>query len=664
MTDPRKRCLAALVFVILIAAAPSALRADGEGPRASRPEASADWSTYGGDYANTRFSRLADINRGNVANLKVRWISHTGLGADTFVNFNTNPIVVGGKMYVTDPGNSLTFEQHVFALDAATGKKLWKRTLPQTNTPERLGFLPWRANRGAAVGSDKVYVATLDARLWALDAATGKPTKGFGDGDGPEGSVRVADIEAGYYLTMAPLFVPAGLVPPGGPASGHDLVIIGISGAENETRGFVTAYDAGTGKLLWRFFTVPAPDEFGGDTWPRGRGLFADPFQRGGGAVWMTPAYDPDAGLLIVPVGNAGPDLDGTHRAGANLFTASILALKIATGKRAWHFQEVHHDLWDYDQGSPPVLFDWKVKDRSVPAVGAAGKTGWFYVLDRRNGKPLIPCPERPVPTYTVIKAPDGTPERPFPTQPVCMSEAFVPQGGRTLPSGRYVSPIFTLPGAPGTQTGPYLGLPKLPGDAPVPQVPISDIIIEPGAAGGSEWSPVSFDPRLGLAFVAGNIGPMSYTSMPEKKPTPGRINAGGWWSFTPEDVAKDWSSVLSAMDVGSGKIRWRQRSDGLLVGGSCATQTGLVFSGELQMKPNAKLGFESYFSAFDARTGERLFRFRIPGDVGVNAPCVTFLAGGEQLVAVAIGGSFFPGRYHLKVIPTGDAVYVFGLRR
>jgi quinohemoprotein ethanol dehydrogenase len=620
--------------------------------------AGSEWATYGGDYGNTRFSRLAQIDVANVDQLELRWSFSTGLGQNIAINFQTNPLVVDGVMFVTDPGARQTTEQHVFALDAKTGDRLWESKLSLSTTPDILGFLPSRPNRGVAFGKGRVYVATLDARLWALDASSGRPIKDFGDGRGPyRGAVTVADIEAGYYETMAPLFIPRELIPVGGRASGHDLVVLGVSGAENETRGFISAYDADTGELLWRFFTVPEPGEFGSDTWPTIlAGPFADPFNRGGGSAWMTPAYDPELGLLYQGIGNAGPDFDGTHRDGANLFTVSILALNVATGERAWHFQEVHHDLWDYDQSAPPVLFDINRGPSSVKAVGAAGKTGWFYILNRLTGRPIIPCPEQRVPTATDVVAPDGTLEQPYPTQPHCKSDPFVPQGDRSLPSGRFVEPIFTPPGAPTGEVGPF-GLPIVSSLT----VPTGDALIEPAVVGGSDWSPVSYNPRQGLAYIMGTVAPMRITAIPADKPTPGQLTFGGTLVATRDEILSDFSGAITAMDVKSGKVRWQTPTETVLVGGSCTTAGGLVFAGEADHQRGQNpdpFAPDTFFTAFDAANGQRLWRYPIPGRAGVNAPCVSYEVDGEQFIAVAAGGTFF------GFFQPGDTIYVFGLPR
>jgi alcohol dehydrogenase (cytochrome c) len=459
-------------------------------------------------------------------------------------------------------------------------------------------------------------LTTLDARLWALEASTGLPVRSFGDGVGPPGSVSVADNDAGFSLTMAPLFVPRASIPKGGVTHRKDVVIVGTSGGEFGTRGFVTAYDAATGDILWRFFTIPAPGEFGGDTWPTLSGRFSDPFLRGGGAVWMTPAYDSAKGWLFVAVGNPSPNLDGTHRAGDNLFTNSIVAIDIRTGQRVWHFQQVHHDLWDYDPASPPLLFD--VAD--IPAVGQAGKTGMFYILDRRTGIPIFPCPETPVPGSDVV-APDGTPEIVSPTQPLCGPEQqFVPfvrpgEPPRELPWGQTVEPIFT------------------------PPVTRDGVIIEPAFSGGSQWSPVAFHPGLGLAFVSGVVWPASYFTFPEIEPHPGVFWLGG----LPIPQLFGIGGTFTAIDVLTGAQKWQNTTPWPLVGGSLATAGGLIFYGEGNL-------FGGAFVALDAATGVQ--RFRFPTNGGVNAAPMTFLANGKQLITVAAGG-------HLHYLSRLDSLLV-----
>jgi quinohemoprotein ethanol dehydrogenase len=573
-----------------------------------------EWPTYGGSFSNQRFSQLDQITGANVGSLRVKWTFPIPDAGTSGASLETTPLVVKGSevglptrdavMLVSSPRN------RALALDAATGEQVWEFSAP-LRSPLKLCCAS--SNRGVAfarvevapnVLESRVYMATLDARLWALDATTGQPATSFADGVGPLGSVTVADNNAGFSLTMAPLFIPRGNIPSGGEASGRDLMIVGISGAEFETRGFVTAYDAVTGDLLWRFFTIPAPGEFGGDTWPTivAPDPFADPFLRGGGSVWMTPAYDPTAGRLFIAVGNPAPALDGTHRAGDNLFTAAIVALDVRSGERVWHFQEVHHDLWDYDAASPPVLFEVN----GTRAVGQAGKTGLFYSLNGETGEPLFPCPETPVPASQVV-APDGMPEMASPTQPLCgEGQQFVP---------------FARPGERGAIfTPPAMGLRAL---RP----------IEPGVRGGSKWSPVAFHAGLGLALISGIVEPTRFIAAPEVEPTPGDTSFGG----TPFSILRGTAGTFPAVDVTAGTRRWQKQTSMPLIGGAMATAGGIVFYGESTPTGGA-------FIALDASTGAELFRFPTTG--GVSAAPMTFVAQGKQLVSVAAGGNvLFPSR-------------------
>jgi alcohol dehydrogenase (cytochrome c) len=589
----------------------------------------ADWPTYGGNYGQQRYSRLEQVTTRNAGRLKVAWtFAVPDAGADD-ASLQVTPLVVRGRdaglpavdavMLVTSPLG------RVIALDAGLGQKLWEFVPPLR---EPLKSCCSKANRGAAFGSvatggdaiqPRVYVTTLDARLWSLSATTGQPAAGFGDGAGPAGSVSVADNTLGYSLTMAPLFVPREDIPGGKGPHGHDLVIVGTSGADFETRGFVAAYDALTGELVWRFFTVPAPGDFGGDTWPVLKGRFADPYLRGGGPAWMTPAYDAASGRLFVAVGNPAPNLDGTHRTGNNLFTDSIVALDVRTGAHVWHYQQVHHDLWDYDPASPPLLFDAAGR----PAVGEAGKTGFFYILDRETGVPIFPCLETPVPPSDVV-APDGSPEVASATQPVCEPGLqFVPllrpgDVPRDPGSAAPIQPIFTPPAKGGTR-------------------------VQPAVFGGAEWSPVASHPGLGLVFIAGLVQPANYLAAPERKPKPGQFRFGG----IPIPELVHVSGTLTAIDVNAGTVRWQNQTARPLVGGSLATAGGLVFYGEGTPVGGA-------FVALDASTGGELFRYKTRG--GVNAPPITFLANGKQLVAVGAGG-------HLHYLSHPDNLLIaFGL--
>ena len=386
-----------------------------------------NWLTYGKDYSNRRWVSSTQISTANVGTLVPRWVYQTG---GPIGSFQATPLVVDGVMYVTTPFN------HAMAVDARTGKQLWRYEHKLGGTQV---FCCGPNNRGVAVADGKVFMATLDARLVALDQKTGKLAW----------NTQAADPSAGYGFTMAPLFYKG-------------MVIVGTSGAEYGIRGFVDAYDAATGKQKWRFYTIPDKGWEGdfAPTTPEGNELhrdvarekasmakYKDAWKRGGGSMWMTPAVDPETETLFVLVGNASPDLDGSVRPGDNLYTNSMVALDVQTGKYRWHYQYIPHDVWDLDAVSPAVLFDALGPDGTtrVKAVGHAGKTGWFYVHDRATGK--------------LIRK----------------SEAFVPQEN-----------MFAQPTEKGTR-------------------------MLPGANGGTEWSPLAYSPDTQMVYVSGLHQPMNY---------------------------------------------------------------------------------------------------------------------------------------------------------
>jgi alcohol dehydrogenase (cytochrome c) len=501
---------------------------------------SAQWPSYGRDYTNQRYSPLSQINTGTVSQLQLAWHFKTGIAE----SFETSPLIVGRTMYVTTPMN------HLLALDAATGAKKWEYIHPLGTTTMCCG----PNNRGAAYFNGRVYMGTLDGQMVALDTATGHA----------DWTVQVADNKKGYSITMAPVI-----------ADGK--VVIGVSGAEYGIRGRVSAFDASTGALVWRWFTIPGPDE--GGWWgkwqttdpfgvPMNRDVaqekrdsakYADAWKRGGGSVWQTPAVDLARGLLILTVNNPSPDIDGVVRPGDNLYTDCIVALDLKSGKVRWYFQEVPHDTWDYDPISPPVIMD--VKDSAgamVPAVAQAGKTGWVYVLDRRTGKPIR------------------------------RSDAFVEQKG-----------MFTR----ATRQGVH---------------------VLPGGNGGSEWSPTAYSRLTGYLYVLGLNEHDLYKLRPEKYAAPASYLTGVWYSSEPK---KDYGS-FSAVDLNTGRIAWQDTVAHPMVGGAMATAGGLVFVGTKDRR----------FLGIDGKSGKILWTYGAPG--GVNAPPVSYMIDGRQYVAVAAGGN------------------------
>ncbi len=326
-----------------------------------------NWLSYGKDYSNTRYASSRKITTQNVGTLIPRWVYQTG---GPIGSFETTPLVVDGVMYLTTPFN------HAIALDARTGKQVWRYEHKQSGTPI---ICCGPNNRGLAAAYGRVYMATLDAHLVALDQKTGKVVW----------DVQVDDPTAGYSLTIAPLAYKG-------------MIIVGNSGAEYGVRGFVDAYNATDGKRVWRFWSIPDTGWEGkwSPTTPEGEKLnrdlnkeqadfakYKDSWQRGGGSTWMTPAVDPATDTVFIVVGNPSPDLDGSIRPGDNLYTESMVALDVKTGKYKWHYQYVPHDVWDLDAVSPAVLFETMADGKRVKAVGHAGKTGWFYIHDRATGK-------------------------------------------------------------------------------------------------------------------------------------------------------------------------------------------------------------------------------------------------------------------------------------
>lgn len=304
----------------------------------------ADWLLHGRDYFNQRFSPLKDIDVGNVSSLVPVALVQTGITS----SFETTPIVVNGVMYATTP--TVDNKMKVLAIRADSGDVIWESTNPLGDFKICCGPV----NRGVAVGYGNVYVLTLDDRLIALDAASGEVRWNIG----------VADATVGYSETMAPQIYKG-------------RIIVGSAGGEWPIRGFVAAFDASTGKEAWRWQSTD-PESYAGDAW-----------QRGGGMVWTTPAIDAQRDLIIFSTGNPNPDLYGPSRQGDNLYTDSIVALHASNGKLAWYYQEVPHDVWDYDAVSNVVLFDTVDHGKTVPAAGEAGKTGWFYIVNRDTGKPI-----------------------------------------------------------------------------------------------------------------------------------------------------------------------------------------------------------------------------------------------------------------------------------
>jgi alcohol dehydrogenase (cytochrome c) len=450
------------------------------------------WVTFSGDYTGQRHSPLTQITPANVAQLAEQWTFDSALpvrGRGT----EATPLYFGGRLYVTGLAG------HAWALDARTGKPSWTY---RREYPSGMVNCCGAINRGFAVLGDTLYMGTIDARLIAVSVKDGAVIW-----ESP-----VADGSKGYSVTMAPLVV-------------KDKVIVGVSGSEFPTRGFIDAYDARTGERAWRFYTVPAPGEPGSSTWSS-----ADAMAKGGGGVWVSGSYDPDLNLVFYGTGNPNPAYYGQDRLGDNLYTSSLVALDADTGKLRWHYQFTPHDLHDWDAAQVPVLATLPLKQGMTKVVMAANRNGLFYVLERATGKVLL--------------------ARPF------------------------VQTMWA------TGVGPD-GRPVVPSDLGSSEVCVPD------HRGATNFPPPSFDPVRGLFFVTARETCAVYSPGPPAPPPPDRVTMT--MGRGPQRVSdRDSYLVLRAIEASTGEKKWEVPytplpSTRMLAfgGGVMSTAAGLVFASD-----------------------------------------------------------------------------------
>jgi alcohol dehydrogenase (cytochrome c) len=440
-----------------------------------------NWLLHGRTYDNADYSPLTQINQGNVTRLAPVAMIHTGM-VNTFEN---TPIEVNGVLFI------VTANDHVQTYDAVTGQLLWTYTPKLDYSDVCCG----PQARGVAVAYGKVFMAQLDGRVVALDAKTGQLVWRTNQAD------MLPEPTHYYSFTMAPQVYDG-------------MVIVGNSGAEYPTRGFVEALDANTGKLMWRFRTTAAPDEPGGDSWS------GNSYSAGGGSVWNTPAIDPKNGLVVFAAANPNPDYWGENRKGDNLYTNSIIGVHVKTGKIAWWYQEVPHDLWDYDATAPAALFDAKdASGKIVPAAAEAGKVGNVFIVNRLTGALLH------------------------------KSDPFVMQSANMF---------------------------DIPGETPITRYP--------GINGGSLWSTPSVSPLTHYFYVMGVNQAYSVTAFKIEPyvfgtPTVGQQTGG---SQKPEVTPFSPTGTLTAIDVNTGKIAWQGKTGLPMYGGIVTTASNLLFTGEM----------------------------------------------------------------------------------
>jgi len=539
-----------------------------------------NWITNGGDLFNQRYSPLTRINRDNVAQLKALWRTGMGSGMGPGNAGQAQILEYDGTLFVSNGAND------VFAMDVETGRTLWTF---HGNPAQGSGTPMGHSNRGVALGDGKVFVGQVDAKLTALDQRTGKVVW----------QVQTEPWQQGFSITAAPLYYDG-------------LVIQGLSGGEMGVRGRVKAYDANTGALRWTFYTIPGPGQVGHDTWPQQ----GDAWEHGGAAVWQTPAVDPELGLIYFSTGNPGPNLFGPVRQGDNLFTVSIVAVEAKTGRYRWHFQQVHHDIWDYDSPNPVVLFDTTIDGRKVKGLVEVSKTGWAYILDRATGKPLVGIDERAVPQESR--------QATAATQPYPRGDAIVPQQIDIVPEGALVDAQGRLPND-GRIFTPYFD---------------RQIMVKPATMGGANWPPSSYDPNTHTLYVCATDRISTFISKDPGTPGPNQVYMGG--SFG-QAQASD-RGIFAALDVTTNKLEWRQSWRDICYSGSIVTAGGLLFTGRA----------DGRLMALDTRNGARLWEFMT--DAGVNTTATTFEYNGKQYVVVHAGGGVFAGGKR------GDGVWMFSL--
>jgi alcohol dehydrogenase (cytochrome c) len=528
-----------------------------------------NWLMIRGTYNGWGFSPLAQVTTANVARLQRVWMIKTGEDK----THQAAPVVNGGVMFVTTPNNQ------VLALDARTGGELWRYRRPRPAGATVLHD----TNRGIALYGDKVYYAAGEAVLLALDARTGRVVW----------ETQIADNSSGYYANSAPLI-----------AAGH--VMIGTSGGELGVRGFVASFDPDTGKEQWRTYTVPAPGEPGSETWPAG-----DQWKTGGGPVWVTGNYDPETNLAFFGTGNGGPWM-GDQRPGDNLYTASTIAVDVATGRIRGHFQYTPNESFDWDEASPPIVVDFQRRGRTIKGLIDVARNGYLYFLERSAGK-IGFVEGKPYVRQTVFKGLDPVTGRPD------VDPAAKPATGRMA--------TFC-----------------------------------PSSHGGKNWPPIAFSPQTRLIYVPANNNMCGAMAGVPVTYTRGRGYSGASYGGGTIAPGADHFGEVQAWNVDTGMRAWMHPYPKSPNWGSMlATAGGLVFSGGTN---------DRKIHAFDAATGKVLWEFETGS--GIVAPPSSFAIDGKQYIAVHSGwggdprgmqsalNRVFPGEY--PPVPEGGEVWVFAL--
>jgi len=536
------------------------------------------WVTNGGNVYNWRYSPLDQINKSNVANVKANWRTHLESGLGPNHSGQAQVLYYEGVLY------TVTGENDVFAIDVETGEHLWK--YKANVDPARVNLCCGWVSRGLGMGEGKIYLGRVDAKLIALDQVSGEVAW----------EIQAEDPMKGYAITSAPLYYDG-------------MIITGFAGGEMGIRGRVKAFDASNGELLWTFYTIPGPGEAGHDTWPD----YNENWMYGGAPVWQTPTIDPELGMVYFSTGNAAPDFNGSTREGDNLFTVSMLGLDVYTGEYKWHFQQVHHDIWDYDSPNPTILFDAEYNGVMRKGIAEVSKTGWVYILDRITGEPLIGIEERPVPQEPRQKT--------SPTQPYPIGDAVVPQQIDIAPEeiglvnqGRIFTPFWT-----------------------------EMVIYKPQMA--VNWAPSSYDPETNHMYICG-IDNTAYSTSDGEVEFQGEPDHTRMWMGAGEltRVSIPRRGIFSVIDLKTNRLQWQRQWVEGCMSGSMNTAGGLIFAGRS----------DGRLTAMDKDDGSILWEFGT--DAGVNATATTFMHEGLQYIAVMSAGTVYSSG------AKGDSLWLFSL--
>ncbi len=616
-----------------------------------------DWPVYGHDPGGQRFSPLTAINRSNVKSLKIAWTYRTG---DAYspkdgskpTQFEATPLYIDGTLYLGTPLG------RIIALDPLTGKERWSYD-PHVIKDSDFGD---NANRGVSTwkspaGQRRIFIATIDARLIAVDASTGKPCLDFGDNG-------IVDLRQGLRMARGSYSDYEETSPPA--VIGNTLVV-GSGVADNQwtdsPSGEVRAFDVVTGKIKWRWNPIPQdPRAVGADTWKNGSAA-----RTGAANAWSVIAVDPARNLVFVPTGSASPDYYGGERLGDNLFANSLVALRADTGERVWHFQTVHHDLWDYDVATPPLLFDMHRNGQTIPAIAVGSKTANLFILNRETGQPIFGVEERPVPKSDV-PGEIAAPTQPFPIKPGPLSSQKMTAEDawgiddadrawcRAEISKLRAGVIFTPPSLQGT-------------------------LAMPGNIGGQNWGGMTYDSNHHLLILPSNnlaaevrLIPSADVQATQTSKRERRID--GDWDIAPQHgtpygmmrrmllspkrlpcTPPPWGT-LTAIDTATGDKKWEvplgqfssklpAKWGSVSLGGPISTAGGIVFIGST---------LDPAIYAFDVETGNQLWKGDLP--TSAKATPMTFQGpDGKQYLVVCAGGYGIP-----DLSPLGDYVVAFTL--